>query len=283
MSRNDTYPTHVQEHPVSITFENTPFRRNQTQGHKTLFRKAYALVPGTASTNATAHQPAGWTKTRAWVIAGPAKGFDDTFSHHSVEVLPGGWSSSPEVESGVEAVLFLTKGTLLLTLDDEKHHLEEGGYAYLAPGTDWTIHNTSGEASRFQWVRKAYAPWQGHDADSFVARERDVPPSVQPGTGGIRSTKHFVDPNNLAHDMLVDIVTIQPNGSIPFTETHAMERGIFVLSGSALYRLNDDWVQVDAGDSLRLHSFCPQACYVSGPEEFRSLQFKGINRQCRLT
>ncbi|MGZ3355381.1 MAG: cupin domain-containing protein [Isosphaeraceae bacterium] len=200
---------------MSITFENTPFRRNQTQGHKTLFRKAYALVPGTASTNATAHQPAGWTKTRAWVIAGPAKGFDDTFSHHSVEVLPGGWSSSPEVESGVEAVLFLTKGTLLLTLDDEKHHLEEGGYAYLAPGTDWTIHNPSGEASRFQWVRKAYAPWQGHDADSFVARERDVPPSVQPGTGGIRSTKHFVDPNNLAHDMLVDIVTIQPNGSIP--------------------------------------------------------------------
>ncbi|UVJ38948.1 cupin domain-containing protein [Arthrobacter sp. CJ23] len=83
--------------------------------------------------------------------------------------------------------------------------------------------------------------------------------------------------------MHVDIVTIQPNGTIPSTETHAMERGIFVLSGSALYKLNEDWVQVDAGDSLRLHSFCPQACYVSGPEQFRYLQYKAVNRQCRLS
>lgn len=36
---------------------------------------------------------------------------------------------------------------------------------------------------------------------------------------------------------------------IPFAETHVMEHGLYVLEGKAVYRLNQDWVEV----GKRLH------------------------------
>jgi (S)-ureidoglycine aminohydrolase len=40
-----------------------------------------------------------------------------------------------------------------------------------------------------------------------------------------------------------------------------MEHGLYVLEGKAVYRLNQDWVEVEAGDFMWLRAFCPQACY----------------------
>ena len=33
-----------------------------------------------------------------------------------------------------------------------------------------------------------------------------------------------------------------------------------VNEGKAVYRLNEDWVEVEAGDYMWLRAFCPQAC-----------------------
>ena len=104
-----------------------------------------------------------------------------------------------------------------------------------------------------------------------------------PDTDGAWATTRFVDPDDLAHDMHVNIVTFQPGGSIPFAETHVMEHGLFVLEGKGVYRLNGDWVEVEAGDFMWLRAFCPQACYAGGPGPFRYLLYKDVNRQVRLT
>lgn len=268
---------------MPTTYEHTPPIQERAQSQATVVNRAYAFVPKGASNDAAARPLTGWTKSRAWIIAAPSKGFPDRFSQYSVEVHPGGGSRSPEPEPGVEAVVFLTGGTLQLTLDGEAHALEEGSYAYLAAGADWTMHNASAKTAHFQWIRKAYIALDGHRAASFVTTEREAEATPNLGTNGSRSTTQFVAADDLAHDMHVNIVTLQPNGSAALTETHAMEHGIFVLSGSALYRLNEDWVRVQAGDSLLLRAFCPQACHVTGPEEFRYLQYKEVNRQCRLT
>ena len=71
-----------------------------------------------------------------------------------------------------------------------------------------------------------------------------------PGTDGAWTTTRFVDMADLRHDMHVNIVTFQPGGAIPFPETHVMEHGLYVLEGKAVYLLNEDWVEVEAG---RLH------------------------------
>ncbi len=67
-----------------------------------------------------------------------------------------------------------------------------------------------------------------------------------------------------------------------FAETHVMEHGLFVLKGKAVYRLNQDWVEVEAGDFMWLRAFCPQACYAGGPGRFRYLLYKDVNRHMPL-
>ena len=59
--------------------------------------------------------------------------------------------------------------------------------------------------------------------------------------------------------------------------------GLTAPDDAAVYRLNDDWVECEAGDYMLLRAFCPQACYAGGPEPFRYLLYKDMNRQIRLT
>ena len=61
-----------------------------------------------------------------------------------------------------------------------------------------------------------------------------------------------------------------------------MEHGLYVLEGKAVYRLNQDWVEVEAGDYMWLRAFCPQACYAGGPGRFRYLLYKDVNRHAKL-
>ena len=95
-------------------------------------------------------------------------------------------------------------------------------------------------------------------------------------------TTRFVDPDDARHDMHVNIVTFKPGGSIPFEETHVMEHGLYVLQGKGVYKLNRDWVEVEAGDFMWLRAFCPQACYAGGPDDFRYLLYKDVNRHAQL-
>ncbi len=116
----------------------------------------------------------------------------------------------------------------------------------------------------------------------MVVNERDIEPDPMPGTDGRWATTRFVDPSDLRHDMHVTIVTLEPGAVIPFAETHVMEHGLYVLEGKAVYRLNQDWVEVEAGDFMWLRAFCPQACYAGGPGCFRYLLYKDVNRHARL-
>ncbi len=117
--------------------------------------------------------------------------------------------------------------------------------------------------------------------EAFVTNENDVAPTPMPDTEGKWATTRFVDPEDMRHDMHVTIVTLEPGAVIPFAETHVMEHGLYVLEGKAVYRLNQDWVEVEAGDFMWLRAFCPQACYAGGPGSFRYLLYKDVNRHAR--
>lgn len=250
---------------------------------RAIFKDAYAVIPkGVMSDIVTSYFPH-WDKTRAWVLARPLSGFAETFSQYIMEVAPGGGSQKPEPNPEAEAVLFVVEGTLTLTIKDKTHTMEEGGYAYLPAGETWTVLNKADTHVRFHWIRKAYEKVEGLGLpDAFVTNEKDIAPSVMPDTNGVWSTTRFVDMTDLRHDMHVTIVNLEPGGVIPFAETHVMEHGLYVLEGKAVYRLNDDWVEVEAGDFMWLRAFCPQACYAGGPRRFRYLLYKDVNRHMKL-
>ena len=224
-----------------------------------------------------------WTGTRLWVIARPLTGFAETFSQYIMEVQPGGGSDRPESDAEAQSVLFVVEGSARLVVAGKTYDMVPGGYAYLPPGAQWTLHNAGSEVLRFHWIRKAYDFVEGLDVpDVLVLNENDITPAAMPGTDGKWATTRFVDPLDLRHDMHVTIVTLQPGAVIPFLETHVMEHGLYVLEGKAAYRLNSDWVEVEAGDFMWLRAFCPQACYAGGPGPFRYLLYKDVNRHMPL-
>lgn len=250
---------------------------------RAVFTDSYAVIPkGVMSGIVTSLLP-GWAQTRAWIIARPMSGFSETFSQYIMHVEPGGGSDTPEPDPGAEAVLFITGGSVDLTVDGASHHLVPGGYAYLPPGTRWRLQNLGAEPAVFHWIRKLYEACPDLPApDAFVVNEQDIAPISMPDTNGAWATTRFVDLDDLRHDMHVNVVTFQPGGLIPFEETHVMEHGLYVLEGKAVYKLNRDWVEVEAGDFMWLRAYCPQACYAAGPGPFRYLLYKDVNRHMKL-
>ncbi|MFV0243489.1 MAG: bifunctional allantoicase/(S)-ureidoglycine aminohydrolase [Qingshengfaniella sp.] len=251
---------------------------------RAMFTEAYAVIPrGTMRDIVTSAFPH-WNQTRAWVLARPMTGFAETFAQYIMEVAPGGGSTDPEPDTGAEAVLFVVEGSVTVTLGRANHVLTPGGYAYLPAGSDWALTNPGPDTARFHWIRKRFVPAEGLAApDPVFANEADVTPSAMPGTEGRWTTTRFVDPADLRHDMHVNVVTLAPGACIPFAETHVMEHGLYVLEGKAVYRLNRDWVEVEAGDFMWLRAFCPQACYAGGPGRFRYLLYKDVNRHPPLS
>ena len=209
------------------------------------------------------------TSTRAWIIARPMTGFAETFSQYIMEVAPGGGSDRPEPDAGAEGVLFVVEGEITLTVDGETHRLAAGRLRLPAARLRLdACATTATSPARFHWIRKAYEAVEGHRRcpRPFVANEQDdrarrrcpTPTALgddalrRPDRPAPRHARHHRHPRS-------------PAPSFPFEETHVMEHGLYVLEGKAVYRLNRDWVEVEAGDFMWLRAFCPQACYAGGP------------------
>jgi (S)-ureidoglycine aminohydrolase len=250
---------------------------------RAVFTEAYAVIPKREFSDIVTSFLPFWDKTRLWVIARPLSGFSETFSQYIMQVEPGGGSDRPEHDSGAEGVLFIVEGEVTVTVAGKAHRLTSGGYAFLPPGSGWTLRNNGSHTASFHWIRKAYEFLDGLDVPEPVfANENDIMPAPMPDTNGAWATTRFIEPSDLRHDMHVTIVTLQPGAVIPFPETHVMEHGLYVLEGKAVYRLNQDWVEVQAGDFMWLRAFCPQACYAGGPSNFRYLLYKDVNRHAKL-
>ena len=250
---------------------------------RAVFTEAYAVIPkGVMRDIVTSCLPF-WERTRAWIIARPLSGFAETFSQYIMEIQPGGGSERPELDPEAEGVIFVVEGELTVELGGMTHRMEPGGYAFLPPASRWNVRNEGSAPVRFHWIRKAYEAVDGIAVpEAFFVNEKDIAPTAMPDTEGKWATTRFVDPQDVRHDMHVTIVTFEPGAVIPFAETHVMEHGLYVLEGKAVYRLNQDWVEVEAGDFMWLRAFCPQACYAGGPGRFRYLLYKDVNRHAAL-
>ena len=268
---------------------------------RAVFTEAYAVIPRGVMRDIVTSALPGWAATRSWTLARPLSGFAETFAHLILEVGPGGGSDAPEPDPLAQGVLFVTSGSVRLVVEAAGSGsvgftasvgrgfegidavMAPGGYAYLPAGARWRLHQAGEGPAVVHWIRKAYEAVPGiAPPAAFVTSDAEQPIRWMPDTQERWGTTRFVDPGDLAHDMHVNIVTFEPGGTIPFEETHVMEHGLYVLEGKAVYKLNRDWVEVEAGDFLWLRAFCPQACYAGGPGRFRYLLYKDMNRLPRL-
>lgn len=217
-----------------------------------------------------------WPQAAVRVLAAPSLGAG--FAEYLLE-LEAGQSGAHPADGRVECFLYVLSGRLSLTLDRSAHELTEGGFAYVSPGSDF--HAAAGSAVRLLLLRKAYEPAPGVEpAASRVGNQSDVPGSVYCGDPGARLQELL--PNELGFDLAMNIFTFDTGHSLPVTETHVMEHGLYMLQGKGVYFLGDSWMEVEATDFIWMGPWCPQSYYAAGPLPSRYLYYKNVNREIAL-
>jgi len=110
----------------------------------------------------------------------------------------------------------------------------------------------------------------------LFGREQDV--AGQPFLGDEAARLQVLLPDNPSFDLAINIFNYQPGAHLPFVETHIMEHGLLMLAGRGVYRLEDSWYPVAAGDCIWMAPYCPQWFGAMGKEPARYLYYKDVNR-----
>jgi (S)-ureidoglycine aminohydrolase len=158
------------------------------------------------------------------------------------------------------------------------HTLAPGGYAYASPGARFTVRAL--DASRLLWLKKAYQPWGPELPEDLSGNESKIPGEPFLGVEELRLQKLL--PDESRYDMAMNIFTFPPGFSLPMTETHVMEHGLYMLEGQGVYYLGRRWHEVRAGDFIWMGPYCPQSFYATSSSPARYIYYKNVNRDVEL-
>jgi (S)-ureidoglycine aminohydrolase len=215
----------------------------------------------------------GWEKTHCVVLISPAMGAE--FSQILATLEADGQcvgNTGPN-----QYFFYLLEGNANLLIDDRRHRLEPGSYAYLPPGKDLQL-KTSGGSAKILLFQKTYRGLPGTARPTaLVSHQREI--KGQPFLGNEDARLQVLLPDQPAFDMAVNIFTYQPGATLPFVETHVMEHGLLMLQGQGIYRLDADWHPVTAGDVIWMAPYCPQWFVAMGKAPASYIYYKDVNRE----
>lgn len=240
-------------------------------GHtRTVLRSRYALI--TPETAAPSHLP-GWKGAVVIVNISPAlAGPRFTQLHVTLEKEAVGAGNT-----GVnEYFIYVLEGAGTILLSDKRHRLEAGSYVYLPPDRDLQI-KSNGPPMKLLIFQKPYEVMKGVAAPATIVKhEREV--KGQPFLGNEDSRLQVLLPDQPEFDMAVNLFTYPPGATLPSVQTHIMEHGLLMLRGQGLYRLEEDYHPVQAGDVIWMASYCPQWFVAMGKEPTSFICYKDVNR-----
>ncbi len=216
-----------------------------------------------------------WRGTAARILAAPAMG--TRFAQYLLDLQAGG-GSEQTLREGIEAFFYVLAGGATLEANGRRHALAPGGYAYLKPGSRFAL--AAGSASRVLWLKKAYEPFGRERPEDVAGNEASV--AGEPFMGVEELRLKTLLPADPAYDMAMNIFTFPPGVSLPVTETHVMEHGLYMLEGQGLYYLGDRWSEVRAGDFIWMGPYCPQSFYATSSAAARYVYYKNVNRDVEL-
>jgi len=157
--------------------------------------------------------------------------------------------------------------------------LTAGSFAWVGPATDYEIAAVAD--GTLLMLRKAYEPVSGVSAlPAIVGSEASVPGEPFLGDEGARLQSLI--PDEMAFDLAMNIFTFESGHSLPVVETHVMEHGLYFLQGKGVYYLDDEWMEVEAGDFIWMGPFVPQSFYATGPVPSKYIYYKNVNRDVAL-
>ena len=207
---------------------------------------------------------------RATAIVHTAPAMGAAFTQYTAEFEAGGSLGS----TSAQRFVYVLEGELTITAGRKKHALQPGGYAYLP---DDSVSVSAAVASRVAVIEKPYCPLKGVRAPKFlIGAESATPAEALMGDEWL--TVHKLLPDNSAFDFAVNTMTYQPGATLPMVEVHVMEHGLLMLEGGGIYRLDDCWYPVTAGDFIWMGPYCPQWFGALGKTPAKYLIYKDWNR-----
>jgi (S)-ureidoglycine aminohydrolase len=214
------------------------------------------------------------------VLAAPVLGAQ--FAEYRIH-MPPNTTGAHAADAEIEHLLFVLDGAVELSLESgsgtEAHRLASGGYALIPPSVGYRVR--ASEDASLLVLRKRYERLTGGEEFApLVGAEQEVRGEVYMGDEG--ALLQTLIPDALSYDLAMNIFTFQTGHSLPVTETHVMEHGLYVLAGKGLYYLGDTWMEVEAGDFIWMGPFCPQSYYATGPTPTRYIYYKNVNREISL-
>jgi (S)-ureidoglycine aminohydrolase len=196
------------------------------------------------------------------------------FSQLLVTFESGGDASFPANE--VETVGYVISGGGTVVIGDRRGRCAAGGFFFAPAGTAWSFSGPK-RGTQVTLFKKRYAFLPGVRGPKAVIGVSSRIKS-EPFLGDPNARLQVLLPDAPAYDLAVNIFTYQPGATLPFVETHIMEHGLLMLSGQGVYRLEDSWYPVGAGDVIWMAPYCPQWFVAMGKQPASYLYYKDVNR-----
>jgi (S)-ureidoglycine aminohydrolase len=178
--------------------------------------------------------------------------------------------------SGLQTFGYVMAGGATAAVGGQKSRLTAGGYFFCPAGIPWSL-TAPKKDTQVTLFQKTYVPLAGAAApEAIVGHENAVKGTAFHGDPA--ANLQVLLPDRPAFDMAVNIFAYQPGGHLPFVEIHLMEHGLVMLSGGGIYRLEDSWYPVQAGDAIWMAPYCAQWFVAMGKVPARYLYYKDVNR-----
>lgn len=222
-----------------------------------------------------------YRSTIARILAAPVLGA--CFAQYILEIAPGGGTAVPFAEGDVQHFFYgLTGEAALAIAGDAPKPLAIGGFAYLPPGTPFSLRNETAETVRVLALRKRYESAPGLTVPEPILSHQDaVPMTNHTGMEG-RGFQFLLPYGDMRFDFEMNLMWFKPGVCFPAVETHVMEHGLYMLEGQGLYLLGADWHEIWARDFIWMGGYCPQQFYPTGQGDACYLLYKNVNRDVAL-
>lgn len=248
---------------------------------------AYGHNRGTVKRNYAVMPPEGimdsylpqWDRTVVRFQAAPQLGA--RFAQAIFEIAPGGGTQHHPGDE-LERFFYVTAGSAELSVGGSSPLcLGREGYAYLPPGTPFSLRNTQTGEARVIGLKKPYEPCGLPDPEPIVSQRSAIEKVNHNGTQG-RTWEHLLPHGDMRFDMEMNILSFDPGAHFPDVETHINEHGLVMLEGQGMYLLDQDWHEVWEGDFIWMGPYCPQLFYPTGWAPSAYLLYKDVNRDVRF-
>jgi (S)-ureidoglycine aminohydrolase len=176
----------------------------------------------------------------------------------------------------IETFVYIMEGGCVATIDSTSEPLGKGGYVFAPAGKKLELSRPAA-GTKITIFQKYFEELDGIPGPAPVfGNEKDV--EGQPFLGDPDARLKVLLPDTPSFDMAVNLFTYQAGARLPFVETHIMEHGLIMLEGEGVYRLEDAWYPVTAGDAIWMAPYCPQWFVAMGKGPSSYLYYKDINR-----